>query len=73
MVYGVSTGLVHVKTIAIFVTHVHCAQGRNEVRWPGARSKFGAPSVEPEIFRKQMYCIEESTGDIVEIFRHLPQ
>jgi len=25
---------------------------------PGARSKFGAPVLEPEIFRKQMYCIE---------------
>jgi len=35
--------------------------GRNEVRWhPGARSKFGAPMFEPEVFRKQMYSIEES-------------
>ena len=24
----------------------------------GARSKFGAPVLEPEIFRKQMYCTE---------------
>jgi len=32
---------------------------------PGARSKFGAPMFEPEDFRKQMYCIEESTCDIV--------
>jgi len=24
---------------------------------------------EPEVFRKQMYCIEESTCDIVETFR----
>jgi len=34
VVYGVSTGLVDAKTIAIFITHVHCAQGRNEVRCP---------------------------------------
>jgi len=26
---------------------------------PGARSKFGSPMFEPEVFRKQMYCIEE--------------
>jgi len=25
---------------------------------PGARSKFGAPMFEPELFRKQIYCIE---------------
>jgi len=25
---------------------------------PGARSKFGAPMFEPEVFRKQMYCTE---------------
>jgi len=25
---------------------------------PGARSKFGAPVFEPEVFRKQMYCTE---------------
>ena len=36
---------------------------------PGARSKFGAPMFEPEVFRKQMYCTEESTCDIVETFR----
>jgi len=35
----------------------------------GARSKFGAPMFEPEIFRKQMYCIEESICDIVGAFR----
>jgi len=36
---------------------------------PGARSKFGAPMFEPEVFRKQMYCIEKSTCDIVRTFR----
>jgi len=25
---------------------------------PGAISRFGAPMFEPEVFRKQMYCIE---------------
>ena len=32
---------------------------------PGTRNKFGAPMLEPEAFRKQMYCIEESACDIV--------
>ena len=34
-----------------------------------ARSKFGVPMFEPGVFRKQMYCIEESACDIVETFR----
>jgi len=40
---------------------------------PGARSKFGAPIFEAEVFRKQMYCTEESTCDIAETFRLPPQ
>jgi len=36
---------------------------------PGAKSKFGAPMPEPEVFQKQMYCVEESTFDIVGTFR----
>jgi len=36
---------------------------------PGARSKFGAPIFEPEVLRKQMYCIKGSTCDNVETFR----
>jgi len=28
---------------------------------------------EPEVFRKQMYCVEESTCDIVGTFRRPPQ
>jgi len=54
---------------------------------PGAKNKFGAPVVEPtsslskfgaptfetELFRKQVYCIEESTCDTVGTFRRLPQ
>jgi len=39
---------------------------------PGARSKFGAPMLEPKIFRKRMYCIEESTCDTVGTFRRDP-
>ena len=36
-------------------------QRHNELRMaPRARSKFGAPMFEADVFRKQMYCIEES-------------
>jgi len=35
---------------------------------PGARSKFGAPMFETEVFRKLMYCTEESICDIVGTF-----
>jgi len=38
-----------------------------------ARSKFGAPMFESEVFRKQMYCIEESTCDTVGAFRRPPR
>jgi len=37
-------------------------RGKKQV-WPSA------PMLEPEVFRKQMYCIEESTCDIVGNFR----
>jgi len=40
---------------------------------PGARSKFGASMFEPKVFRKQMYCIEESTCDTDGSFRRFPQ
>ena len=36
-------------------------------------SKFGAPMSKSEFFRRQIYCIEESTYDIVGTFRHLQQ
>jgi len=36
---------------------------------PGARSKFGAPILEPEVFRKEIYCIEQSTCEIFGTFR----
>jgi len=35
---------------------------------PGARRNFGAPVFEFEVFRKQMYGIEENTCDIVWTF-----
>jgi len=35
---------------------------------PGARSKFAAPMFANEFFRKQMYCIEDSTCDVVGTF-----
>jgi len=35
---------------------------------PGAKSKFGATMVELDLFRKQIYCFEESTCDIVGLF-----
>jgi len=38
-----------------------------------AKSKFGAPMFEPEVIRKHMHCIEESTCDIVVTFRRPPQ
>ena len=49
---------------------VCCQCSKAETKLDGARgrSKFGAPMFEPEVFRKQMHCIEESTCDTVEIF-----
>jgi len=35
----------------------------------GRRNKFAASIFEPEVFRKQMYRVEESTCDIVVTFR----
>ena len=34
----------------------------------GARRKFDALVFEPKVFRKQMYCIEESTIEIVGLY-----
>ena len=54
----------------IFNESTWVAQGRNEVTWrPGQEAKLTSPMFGPEVFRKQMYCIEESTCDIVETFR----
>jgi len=35
---------------------------------PRARNKFCAHIFEPDVFRKQLYCIEDSTCDIAETF-----
>jgi len=49
-------------------------QGRNEVRRrPGQEASLAPPMFEPEVFRKQMNCMEESTCDIVGTFRRPPQ
>ena len=47
--------------VAMFVTCLDPA--------PASRSKFGPSVFEPEVFRKQIYCIEESTCDIFGTFR----
>jgi len=46
---------------------------RDTTRLDSARgkSKFGATMFEPEVFRKQIYCIEESTCGIVGLFSAL--
>jgi len=59
VVYDVSTGLVHVKTIAIFVTHAHCAQGRDEVRWPGTRRKFVDPCLNLRSFGTKLIALKK--------------
>ena len=48
---------------------------RGITRLDGARgkNKFGAPMFEPEVFPKQIYCIEEGTCDIVGTFRRPPK
>jgi len=45
-----------------------CTHGHNEVDAALVRSKFGPPMFEPEAYRKQMYCIEESICGIVGLF-----
>jgi len=35
---------------------------------PGARSKFGATMFEPEVFRKQIYCIEKILVALLGLF-----
>ena len=53
---------------------LHCLQGRNEVRWrPGQEASLAPPCSILWSFWKQMYCIEESTCDIVATFRRPPQ
>jgi len=46
-----------------------CRQVRNEVRWRPGKEGSLAPMFEPEVFRRQMNCIEESTCGSVGTFR----
>jgi len=47
-------------------------QRHNEVRWrPGQQASLASPMFEPEEFRKQIYCIEESTCDVT-LLGHAP-
>jgi len=62
VVYGISTSLVHVKTIAIFIMHVH----KGVMRLDGAQGK---KQIWRSHLRKPMRCIEENTCDIVGIFQ----
>jgi len=39
----------------------------------GARNKFGEPMFEPKVFQMEIYCIKESTFDIVGTFYDFPQ
>ena len=47
-------------------------RGRGVTRLDGVRGKkqIWQPMFEPEVLRKQMYCIEESTCDIVGSYVH---
>jgi len=47
----------------------HCIQRRNEVRWRPGQEASLATHVLTEVFRKQMYCIQET---IVGTFRRPP-
>jgi len=59
--------------ICIEVTSLH-KQARNVIRWrPGQEASLAPPYPKPEVFRKQMYCIEESTCDIDGTFWRRPQ
>jgi len=44
-------------------------QERNEVRWRPRQEQVWRLILEPEVFRKEMYCDEESTCDIIGTFR----
>jgi len=48
-------------------------QGRNEVRWRPGKKQVWRPYFRTEFFRKQTYCTEESTCEIVGSFRRPPQ
>jgi len=49
-------------------TNLKIERGVTRLDGAGARCKFSASIFEPEVFRKQMYCTEECTCDIIGIF-----
>jgi len=53
-------------------TLLHIDRCVTRLNGSGPRSKFVDPIFEPDIFRKQMYCMEECTYDIVGTFRRHP-
>jgi len=58
------------------VTRLDGARGKKQIRRPPGRtpwSEFGAPMIKSEFFRTQIYCVEESTCDMVGTFRRLQQ
>jgi len=59
--------------ISVFI--FEWSAGRGVARFDGARDKkqVWCPQVRTWVFRKQLYCIEESTCDIVGTFRCPPQ
>jgi len=52
-----------------------CRSSRGVTRSDGARGKkqVWCPMFEPEVFRKQIHCIEESVCDVVGTFWRTPQ
>ena len=58
------------RATAIRLIFRTCSQGHNEVRWrPGQEASLAPPTFEPEVFRKQMHCVDKSSCDIIGIFR----
>jgi len=55
--------------LSVFKSVFVAISGVRALNTARARSMFGASIVEFEVFCKQMYCIEESTCDLVGTFR----
>ena len=60
----------NIKVSGSFLDGTNLQIDRGVTRLGGARGKMQVwrPRFEPEVFRKQMYCVEECTCDIVGIF-----
>jgi len=66
-----TTGLFHTRHQLGVEIILMIRQGRSEVIWHPEKETTLAPPCSKN-FRKQMYCIEESTCDDVGTFRHSP-